>query len=202
MKAVDIACPGCGAPASLTDSSCSYCGRPVVITSFSTLHEFTPGEVAKYMRTYEAVVGDGAGNPGVHSALGMCFLKLGLYDKARAELSVAMSMQIDNSETFFYAAVAELGGRKPFLCARSNVENAEAYALAATRLEPRGVYFVLLAYLQKDFYERKYLRPAISSDEYAGLAQSYGVSVADEILLGEVLGTSDLVLDFGITSNA
>lgn len=69
----------------------------------------------------------------------MCYLKLKLYDKALSAFEKAMEDNFDNSETFFYAAICLLKGRKAFLLNRTEIDKAEEYINAAIMIEPRAV---------------------------------------------------------------
>ena len=88
----------------------------------------------------------------------MCYLKLGLYDKALLAFEKAMENNFDNSETFFYAAICLLGGKKPFAQQKPTINKVEEYINAALMIEPKGVYYYFLAYVKKDYYERKFLK--------------------------------------------
>lgn len=57
----------------------------------------------------------------------MCYLMLKLYDKALPAFEKAMEDNFDNSETFFYAAVCLLKGRKAFLLTRPEIDKIEEY---------------------------------------------------------------------------
>jgi tetratricopeptide (TPR) repeat protein len=192
LRVIDQTCPGCNAPLDHTARNCAYCARPIVITSFSTLHECTPQQASNYMRMYQGMETEGVLDADGRSALAMCYLKVGLFDKALREFDFALDSNPANSETYFYAAVSQLGGKRPFLCQRTQVDQAGQYATAATRIEPRAPYFAFLALLSRDFYERKFLRPATSSHEYMAIAAELGVTQADYHLLSEVLQFQDL----------
>jgi tetratricopeptide (TPR) repeat protein len=110
-----------------------------------------------YKRSFENALDEGANGPSLQMALGMCLLKLGLYGKALDHFEAAVIDDVENSEAYFYAAVASLAGKKPFLAPLAVVRSAEEYLNAALRLEDRGIYFYLLGYLRFDYYERKSL---------------------------------------------
>ena len=179
MQVIDLKCPGCGSPSSTDQTTCDHCGRQLVITSFSTLHTITPGEVQQYLTAYSGALEQNGKDPELNSAIAMCFLKLGLYDQAQSHFDVALSGNLNNSETFFYMAVALLEGKKPFTRPIETIRKCEGYCTAAARLEPRGIYYLALAWITADFYERKFLKPSIPSSELLAQAGSAQLTPTD-----------------------
>lgn len=191
MRVENITCPGCGAPWTLDMKECPSCHRPVVITTFNSVYSMPMPETHKYASTYKKVLSDDEDNGAVNSAIAMCYLKLKMYDKALASFEKAIRDDFDNSETYFWAAVCTLGGKKAFLNSRNNIDQAETYINAAMMIEPRGIYLYLLAYLRYDFYERKYLN--VSPDYRQCLQQAFGLGVSDSDLriLFDTLGVAN-----------
>jgi hypothetical protein len=187
MQVVDLKCPGCGNPCSTSQAHCDQCGRQLVITSFSTLHTITPGEVQDYVSSYTGALDGNEKDPALNSAVGMCFLKLGLYDEAQSHFETALSGSLNNSETYFYTAVALLQGRKPFTQPIATIRKCEGYCAAAARLEPRGIYYLALAWITADFYERKFLKPPVPSSEFLAQAESNQLTPTDISTLQDVL---------------
>ena len=186
MQVIDLKCPGCGNPSSTAQQRCDSCGRQLVITSFSTLHTITPGEVQEYLSAYSGALQGNEKDPAINNAMGMCSLKLGLYDRARSHFEVAASGDINNSETYFYFAVALLEGKKPYLVPMDTVRKCSEYCTAAVRLEPRGVYYLMLAWLTADFYERKFLRPPVPSASLLEQARGAALTPTDIETLQDV----------------
>ena len=144
-------------------------------------------DLKKHVRTYEDALDEGADDPSVHAALGMCFLKLGLLDKALAHFQDALLEDIENSEPYFYAAVASLSGKKPFLVPLASIRRAEQYLTAALRLEERGIYAYLYGYIRFDYYERKSLNVEPSYRHFLDQAVLRGVTDLDIQSLFELL---------------
>ena len=159
-----------------------------MITSFSTLHTITPGEVQEYLSSYSGALEGNEKDPAINSAMGMCSLKLGLYDRARTHFEVAAMGNINNSETYFYLAIALLQGKKPYTQTLDTVRKCSEYVTAAIRLEPRGVYYLLLAWITADFYERKFLRPPMPSSTLVDWAKTAMVTPTDIETLQDVTG--------------
>lgn len=186
-RVVDVRCPGCGSAWSTNQQFCQYCGRQVLISSMSDLISLEARDLKKHVRTYEDALDEGADDPSVHAALGMCLLKLGLRDKALSHFEDALLDDIENSEPYFYAAVASLGGKKPFLVPLAGIRRAEEYLTAALRLEERGIYAYLYGYIRFDYYERKSLNVEPSYQNYLQQAVLRGVTDLDIQTLFELL---------------
>lgn len=186
-RAVDVRCPGCGSAWNTHQRFCQYCGRQVLISSMSDLISLDARDLKKHAHTYQEALDEGADDPSLHAALGMCLLKLGLRDRALSHFEDAVLDDIENSEPYFYAAVALLSGKKPFLVPLARIRRAEEYLSAALRLEERGVYAYLYGYIRFDYYERKSLNVEPPSQHYIQLAVSRGVTDLDIRTLFELL---------------
>ena len=192
MRTEDITCPGCGEPWSMNMTDCPSCHRPVVITTFNSVYSMSTAETNKYASNYRKVLGAEEGDQAsVNSAIGMCYLKLKMYDKALNAFDKAIEDDFDNSETYFYAAVCTLGGKKAFLNGRDTIDKAETYINAAMMIEPRGIHEYFLAYIRYDFHERKYLNVSPDYRQCLQQAASLGVTEADKQILFDTLGVPD-----------
>jgi len=187
---VDLRCPGCGGAVSIADKECVYCGRPVVITTFNSVYEMPLSEVNRYAATYRSELERYPNNAELNNSIAMCYLKLKLYDKAQIAFEKAFPESFDNSETFFYAAVCLLKGKKAFLAARVDIDKAVEYINTAISIEPRGIYYYFLAYIKYDYFERKYLNTTPNYSECAQKAVEIGTSECDKKMLFDILGVS------------
>ena len=185
---VDMKCPGCGNPVSTADRECKYCGRPVVITTFHSICGMPAPQIGKYIGEYGKVLSADPGNTEINGGIAMCYLKIGLYDKALEAFEKAMENNFGNSEIFFFAAVCLLRGKKAFNTPFADIKKAIEYTNAAIAIEPRGIYFYFLAYLKYDFYERKCLNIRPDYKEELKAAVSSRVSGEDIRLLFDVIG--------------
>lgn len=188
QQVVELNCPGCGARVSTGQSECEWCHKPVVITTFNSVYSMPIPEVNKYAGAYRKALGDNPQNDFLNKSVAMCYIKLKLYDKALEAFEKAIEENFDDSETYFYAAVCLLKGKKAFLAQRCDIEKAIEYINAANMIEPRGLYYYFLAYIKYDFFERKYLNTTPNYVECLGLANSMGVSAYDIGMLFDILG--------------
>jgi tetratricopeptide (TPR) repeat protein len=187
-RVVSLDCPNCGAPADTGQSTCPYCRQPVIVSTFNSVHAMPLPLVNQYAGAYSSALGDNPDDPILRTAVAMCYLKLKLYDKASQAFERAVEGNFDNAEAFFYAAVASLGGKIPFVAPRAVIDRAVSYLEAANQIEPKGIHFYLLAYIKADFFERKRLNNPPSSGELLAAASRQGLSPFDVDQLWAILG--------------
>jgi len=185
---VALNCPGCGEPANTTEKNCKYCGRPVIISTFNSVASMTIPELNKYTNTYKQALALSPNDKDLHTSIGMCYLKLKLYDNALPSFEKAMECDFDNSENYFYAGVCLLKGQKPFNAHRSGIMRILELLNAAIQIEPRGIFYYFRAYIKYDFYERKSLNISPKYDEDVASAKANNVTLSDIQILSEILG--------------
>lgn len=176
---IDLRCPGCGAAVDTADKECRYCGREIIISTFHSVASMPLPEVNKYVASYRAGLQERPEDRGLNHSVGICYLKLKLYDKAQAAFERAMEDNFDQSETFFYAAVCLLKGKKAFLAPRADIDRALEYIDAALAIEPRGVYYYFKAYIKYDYFARKCLVTQPDYKELLRQTREAGISAYD-----------------------
>lgn len=124
-QSIDMRCPGCGAPVSTDQTICNYCYRPIIISTFNSVNSMSLPEVNKYACSYRSALAKYPDNTELNNSIAMCYLKLKLYDKAQAAFAKAIEDNFDNSETYFYAAISLLRGKKAFLAKRTDIDKIE-----------------------------------------------------------------------------
>lgn len=184
---VELECPGCGRPLTTDVKECPACHRPVVISSFNSVYSMTAEEVNKYANTFQRALQNNPDNKTLNASIAMCYLKLKLYDKALPAFEKAIEDKFDNSEAYFYAAVCLLKGKKAFLAQREEIDKIEKYIGAAIMVEPRGIYYLLWAYIKYDYYERKYLKTSPNYKEMLAKSIENGCTQDDEDMLFSIL---------------
>ncbi|MBR0132993.1 MAG: hypothetical protein IJM14_07940 [Lachnospiraceae bacterium] len=183
---VRLNCPGCGFPVEIGMKECPA-GHPLNISTFNSVRDMPIPMVNKYTGVYKKELQEDPVNKELNYSIGICYLKLKLYDKASLAFAKAIEDDFDNSEAFFYAAIAELKGKKAFLALRPNISKAEEYINAAIMIEPKGIYYYFHAYIKYDFYERKKLNTFPDYQETKQIAYDIGVSDYDIQMLYELL---------------
>lgn len=175
---IDLECPGCGRPVSISQKECS-CGRPIIISTFQSISGMSLPELNKYARTYQNALKDCPESIEISNSIAMCYLKLKMYDNAYAAFEKAIESNFDNPETYFYAAVSLLSGQKAFLATRQKIDKIEELINAATMIEPRGIFYVFWSYIKHDYFKRKFLKTSPDYQEVLTLAKEYGFSEID-----------------------
>lgn len=188
QQIIELNCPGCGARVSTRQSECDWCHKPIVISTFNSVYSMPMPEVNKYAKTYRDALAQNPDDMQLNNSVAMCYLKLKLYDKALPAFEKAMEDNFDNSETFFYAAVCLLKGRKAFMTPKSDISKIEEYINAALMIEPRGIYYYFLAYIKYDYYSKKFLRTSPTYQETLAAAENVGYSPTDADFLFTILG--------------
>ena len=189
-EVIELNCPGCGARVSTGQQECDWCHKPIIITTFNSVYSMPMPEVNKYAGAYRKALGEHPESNELNKSVAMCYLKLKLYDKALAAFETAIEDNFDDSETYFYAAVCLLKGKKAFLAQRSDINKCIEYIDAANMIEPRGIYYYFLAYIKYDFFERKSLNSSPNYRQCLGTASQFGVSGHDIGMLFDILGVA------------
>jgi len=145
-------------------------------------------EVNKYAGAYRSALAQNPDNTELNTSIAMCYLKLKLYDKAQAAFAKAIEDNFDNSETFFYAAVSLLRGKKAFLAKRTDIDKIEEYIQAAIMIEPKGIYYYFWAYIKYDHFYRKRYRTNPDYQELLERSEQAGLSKYDVEQLYAILG--------------
>lgn len=188
QQVIEINCPGCGARVSTGQTECEWCHSPIIISTFNSVYNMTPLQVNKYASSYRKSLAENPDNRELNNSIAMCYLKLKMYDKALQSFEKAMEDNFDNSETFFYAAVCLLGGKKAFLSQRPTIDKILEYINAAIMIEPRGIYFYFLAYIKYDYFSRKSFKTSPTYQEALATANEAGYSPYDVEQLYAILG--------------
>ena len=184
----DIKCRSCGAAADIGQTKCRFCKQPVMVSTFNSVYSMPMPMVNQYAAAYREALQNEPDAKDLNISIAMCYLKPKLYDKALAALEKAMEENFDNSETFFYAAICLLGGKKAFLAQRTEIDKIEEYINAALAIEPRGIYHYLQAYIKYDYFSRKFFNTSPTYKEALENAKSAGVSPHDIEQLYGILG--------------
>lgn len=189
-EVIELNCPGCGARVSTGQTECEWCHKPIIISTFNSVYSMPMPEVNKYAGAYRKALVENPDNTDLNKSIAMCYLKLKLYDKALLAFERAMEDNFDNSETFFYAAICLLQGKKAFLAPRSSIDKIEEYINAALMIEPKGIYYYFHAYIKYDYFQRKSYKTQPTFQELLTEADQAGVSEYDKEQLFAILGVA------------
>lgn len=184
---VELKCPGCGARVQISQKECEYCHAPVVVSSMSDIFNMSAANISKYQKSYENDLQENPDNAELNNSLALCYLKMGFYDRALEKFDAAIEQNLNNSETYLYAAVCILAGRKPFLTPRADIDKIEQYINAALMIEEKGLYRYFQAYIKYDYFKRKFFKTSPTWEECLVRAKTDGISPYDINQLFSVL---------------
>lgn len=187
MNTVLLTCPGCGFPVEVGAKECPA-GHPINISTFNNVYDMPLPLVNKYATKYKKDLLENPDDTDTNYSIGICFLKLKLYDKALSAFEKAMVDNFDNSEVFLYSSICLLQGKKPFLHQRPTINRIVEFMEAAIMIEPKGIYYYFLAYIKYDYFERKFLNTKQNYKECMELAKQSGLSNYDVEQLYAILG--------------
>lgn len=188
-KTERLTCPGCGFPVSVGMTECPA-GHPLNISTFNSVYDMPMPLVNKYANTYRKELAEDPDDKELNNSIGICYLKLKLYDKALPAFEKAMEDNFDNSETFFYAAICLLQGKKAFLHQRPTIDKILEYINAALMIEPKGIYYYFLAYIKYDYFARKFFKTTPTYQEALAMATQAGLSDYDIAQFYGILGVA------------
>ena len=187
-QVVELECPGCGKSITTSTTQCPQCFREIVISTFNSVNSMSPLELNKQANAYRKAMAKEPNDQTLNMSIAFCYLKLKLYDNALPCFEKAIVDNFDNSEVYFYAAIALLKGKKAFLTPRAVIDQIEQYIQAAIMIEPKGIYYYFWSYIRYDHHHRKYY---VMNPNYADLlvqANQAGLSQADVDELYSILG--------------
>ena len=190
VQVTTISCPSCGGTVDLEKKQCEYCGNALMISTFNSVDSMTVPEIGKHIKSYQQALVAEPEHKELNTSVAMCFLKLKMYDKALPCFEKAMEDNFDNSEVFFYAAVALLQGKKAFLTQRAVIDKIEEYIQAAIMIEPKGIYYYFWAYIRQDHHYRKGYMMNPNYKQLYAQAQQAGLSRTDVAALYSILGVT------------
>lgn len=196
MEVISIKCPNCGASITTQTKKCDYCRSDIMIKSFRALSNMPLPQVNKYMASYRAAAAEHPNHNDVNTSIGMCYLKLKKYDQAIEAFEKAQAENFEDATPFFYAAVARLKGRKPFLCSRPEIDAIETDVNAALSIDPKAEQYYFLSYIGRDYFKRKSLKHSPAWEDLMNEAVNNGLSPADVEEFHAMTGTPiDISLD-------
>ncbi len=190
MAKIVLKCPGCGSPVEVEDGQighCEFCQNPVPVTKMEEVRKLTPPQTMTFISSCNQALAAAPKSQTVNSALGMCFLKLKMYDKAWANFDKIIDDFPTNPETYFWAAVSLLKGKKAFLALRPTIDKILEYVQAACMLEDKGIYHYFLAYIKYDYFARKSYNVSPNWKQEYNNAVALGCTKAEANELFEIL---------------
>lgn len=114
-------------------------------------------------------------------AIGICYLKLGLFDLSDRFLGQVIDAHPGDPSGYYYRAICILKGRRPRTASLSVIREAEQLIDTALQLDPEnGCYNMLLAAVRHDYYVLNGMRvPAPAPEELLASARAKHVDLLE-----------------------
>ena len=193
---VEFNCPGCNARILESHSICEWCKQPIVIKNFKTISKKNKLEINKYTNTYKnMLILNNVNKFDINKALGICFLKLKLFDKSLTFFEKSLEFNIDDSEVYYYIALSFLNGKKPYLNSRKIIDKILENIEAAIMIDAKNKYYYLMAYIKYDYFFRKSYK---TNPTYKDILFNINGKIDDEEIeeIFEIIGIDRIDLEF------
>lgn len=156
MTAAAQTCSQCGwsfDTEALQKNTCKKCRSAILVTSVAYLEKFDKPAIQKYIAQYtQALKADPQGRDAL-LAIGICYLKLGLFDLADRFLRQLIDTHAADPSGYYYRGICILKGKRPRTASLPVIREAEQLIGTALELDPaNGRYDVLLAAIRHDYY--------------------------------------------------
>jgi tetratricopeptide (TPR) repeat protein len=156
MTAVAQTCSQCGWSfdrEALQQNTCRKCKSAILVSSVAYLEKFDKPAIQRYIAQYSQVLRTDPQDRDALLAIGLCYLKLGLFDLADRFLRQLIDAHPADPSGYYYRAVCMLRGKRPRITSLSVMREAEQLIGTASELDPsNGRYEVVLAALRYDYY--------------------------------------------------
>lgn len=179
MEIISMKCPNCGADITTETKQCIFCNSVILVKSFKNLAALSMSKLNGYTVRYHSAAAEHPDNKDLNTSVGLCFLRLKKYDQATEYFVKAQADNFDDATPFFYAAVARLQGKKPFMHNRQEIDKMMEDIQAAIDIEPSAEQYYFMSYIKRDYFSRKFLNTSPTWEEYMQEAVDNGLSPAD-----------------------
>lgn len=164
----ELTCPTCGAKVERNESQCSCCGNHLIL------------EVQHYTDTvhekYESKKDDLSADDEKNIDIIIDFVKKRKYKEA---IKLCDEMQnLNIPEIPYLKCIAFIGGNKPFLISRKQIDECIELTNESIDMGMLGNNFLLRAYIEYEYFERKFLN---RSPDYRYFAERARENEIDEI---------------------
>jgi tetratricopeptide (TPR) repeat protein len=154
------------------------------------LKKFDSSGIKKYLDGYKKNVGLGCESAELYTAMGICHLTRKVYPHAINYFEKAIALLPEDGDTYYYAAVALLEGKKAFLTNRPVIDKIETYLANALGLDDKPEYYALYAYIKYDYFFRKSFNTSPTYRELLVEAINHGFNRFESDALYETLSVA------------
>jgi len=137
----------------LQKNTCKKCKSAILVVSVAYLEKFQKPAIQKYIAQYSRTLKTDPQDRDALLAIGICYLKLGLFDLCDRFLRTFIDSHPDDPAGYFYRAICHFKGKRPRTASLPVVREAEQLLCTAMELDPtNGRYDVTLAAIRHDYY--------------------------------------------------
>lgn len=130
VRYITLNCPSCGVSVGENQKNCPSCGVPLVFAM---------------------------DNSGTSIVQIKTLIKLSRYSDAIQKCNEFLSCGIETADIYYYLCISLLEGKKPFSHNRDRIDACVDAIECATRMSEESKFYLLRAYIEYDYFERKYL---------------------------------------------
>jgi tetratricopeptide (TPR) repeat protein len=190
MTAVAQTCSQCGwsfETEALQKNTCKKCKSAILVTSVAYLEKFDKPAIQKYIAQYTQALKADPQNRDALVAIGICYLKLGLFDLADRFLRQLIDAHPADPSGYYYRGFCILKGKRPRTASLPVIREAEQLIGTALELDPaNGRYDVLLAAIRHDYYVLNGMRvPDLAPEDLVASAKAKHV---DQLEVEQIFG--------------
>lgn len=149
IKYVTLNCPSCGAPVDDKQERCSSCGARLLLE---------------------------IDNTGTSLLQIKSLLEISRYSEATEKCSEILSHGIVSADVYYYLCIALLEGKKPYVQSRNRIDECIDALDRALTISDKGIIYLLRAYIEYDYFERKYLNRNPNYKYFLANAKSKNIS--------------------------
>lgn len=176
---VVLTCPVCGGKLEENQNQCAYCGNQLVFETFETQQEsFVQGNTIHN-------TGSQVSQGGNEITTIIDLIKKKRY-KAAIKLCDEM-LAVDLPEVPYLKCIALIEGKKPFLLSRAVIDECIELTDESLDLGVVKANYLLRAYLEHDYFERKFLNRNPNYRYFVEKAKESGISQGEKEELEELL---------------
>lgn len=156
MEAIAQTCSQCGWSfdvEALRANTCKKCRSAILVTSVAYLEKFEKPAIQQYIAQYTQALKVDPQERDALLAVGICYLKLGLFELADRFLRHLIDAHPADPSGYYYRGICILKGKRPRTASLPIIREAEQLIGTALELDPaNGRYDVLLAAIRHDYY--------------------------------------------------
>ena len=152
MRVVQLTCPSCGASVDENQKTCSSCGVGLLFELDDSVTSLSQ----------------------IRMLIEQCS-----YEEAIQKCNVFISRGIRSADVYYCLCIALLEGKRPFLHSRNTIDKCINALENALKLDDKGIINLLRAFIEYDYFERKFLNRTPNYSFYLNKAQDKGVNSSE-----------------------